>query len=247
MIRAAFLCILLALSIAPAAPARAGEVRIAVAANFAEPLEEIAAGFEAATGHGTRISTGSTGKLYAQIVAGLPVDVFLAADAARPERLVAEGRATGRFTYAIGRLTLWSADPARVTGPESLQDPGIRFHAIASPDLAPYGAAAAEVIAALGAPPSQRVTAENIGQAFAMVSLGTAEIGFVALSQVLSPRNEQPGSRWDVPPEMHSPIRQDAVLLSDEPAAQAFLDWLRGPEARAVIARYGYLVDETGQ
>lgn len=224
-----------------AAPAHAGKALIAVAANFSMPAERIAAEFEAATGHEITLTAGSTGKLYAQIAAGAPYDVLLAADAERPARLEAEGLAVAgsRFTYAVGQLVLWSADPARITGPEAL-DGAFRALAIANPELAPYGIAAVETLASLGKTPARIVMGENIGQTFALVSTGNAELGFVAASQLTE---SSEGSRWDVPASLHAPIRQEAVLLTraaSNEAAHAFLDWLRRPEAAVIIAASGY-------
>lgn len=238
---------LLALS---AAPLHAETALAAVATNFAEAAETLVPLFAGQTGHEIFLTTGSTGKLYAQIVAGAPFDLLLSADAATPARLLDEGAAVAgtAFTYALGKLTLWSADPGRI-GPDglaALQDPGLRFIAIANPDLAPYGVAAREVMRALGvwdALQPKLVMGQNIGQTHAMVATGAAEIGFVALSAVLSPRAQAMGSRWDVPQDRFAPIRQDAVLLThgaENPAARAFLDFLRGDAAAEVIAAFGY-------
>lgn len=193
---------------------------------------------------------GSTGKLYAQILHGAPFDILLAADQERPLLLERAGLAVpgSRRTFAIGRLTLWSADPERVQGdvPELLAAGSFRRLAMANPDLAPYGAAAREVLTGLGlygALDKKIVTAENIGQTYAMVATGNAEIGFVAASGV---RSTGEGSRWDVPADLHAPIRQDAVLLSraeNNVAALAFLDFLQTDGARAIISGYGYGVD----
>lgn len=248
------LCSVLALFaalMALAAPARAGErVLVAVAANFAEAAEALAPGFEAETGHDLALAVGSTGKLYAQIAAGAPFDVLLAADRARPARAEAEGLAVPgtRFTYATGRLTLWSPDPARIgpDGPAALTAPDAAHIALANPDLAPYGAAAAEALAALGltaALEDRIVMGQNIGQTFALVATGNAELGFVALSSVLSPRLAEKGSRWDVPADLYAPIRQDAVLLrhgADNQGARAFLAYLQSDAARPLLARFGY-------
>ena len=246
-LRAALLCALL---IAAPLGARAETALAAVAANFAETAEALLPAFRAATGHDVELTTGSTGKLYAQISAGAPFDLMLSADAATPARLLAEGGAVAgtSFTYAVGRLTLWSADPARIgeDGRAALEDPALRFVAIANPDLAPYGVAARETLRSLGLWERLQpriVMGQNVGQSHSMVASGAAEVGFVALSAVLSPRNATSGSRWDVPQTLYAPIRQDAVLLgpgSDNPAARAFLDFLRTPEAAAVIDRFGY-------
>lgn len=226
---------------------------MAVATNFSEVVERLEVDFEGSSAHRLTVVTGSTGKLYAQIVHGAPFDILLAADRRRPELLEQEGRAVvgSRFTYAVGRLTLWSPDPARVAtdGIETLRAGAFRRLAIAHPELAPYGAAARETLTALGlldALGDRIVLGENIGQAHALVATGNAELGFVALSYVLSPRNRTPGSRWDVPRNLHAPIRQDAVLLVrsvDHAAARAFLDYLRSAEARAVLEGFGYGVE----
>lgn len=230
--------------------ARAETALAAVAANFAEAAEALLPAFRAATGHDVQLTTGSTGKLYAQIGEGAPFHVLLSADAATPARLIEEGNAVegSSFTYAVGRLTLWSADPARITddGRAALEDPALRFVAIANPDLAPYGIAARDALQNMGlwdALQPKIVMGQNIGQTHSMVVTGAAEVGFVALSAVLSPRARSEGSRWDVPQEMFEPIRQDAVLLNagaDNAAAQAFLNFLRTPEAAVVIDSFGY-------
>lgn len=235
-----------------AAPlAQAAEVRVAVAANFARPMERIAERFTAATGHTVALSVGSTGRLYSQIVAGAPFELLLAADAKTPERLVAEGHAQAahRFTYAIGQLVLWSRDPARVDAEgRVLAADGWQRLAIANPKLAPYGAAAMAVLQARGlaerlAP--KLVTGDSIGQAFQFVATGNAELGFVALSQVQAPGQAMAGSAWRVPQALYPEIRQDVVLLrrgEAKPAATALLQFLRDAEARALIAGYGYAV-----
>jgi len=195
------------------------------------------------------LSIGSTGKLYAQIENGAPFDVLLAGDQDRPERLVASGLAdpTSRFTYAVGRLTLWSADPERIPadGQHALRHGSFRL-AIANPELAPYGAAARQTLQALGLYEQLRgriVMAENIGQTHALVATGNAELGFLALSFLLSPRNTMTGSRWDVPDDLYAPIRQDAILLKramSNPAARDLLEFLRSSAARRAMADYGY-------
>jgi molybdate transport system substrate-binding protein len=240
---AAALCLL-------SGPARAAEALVAVAANFAEVIEELKPAFERRTAHRVQATTGSTGKLYAQITAGAPFHILLSADARTPERLEAEGYALAgtRFTYAIGRLTLWSSDPKRIgaDGRAALTAADVRHIAIANPDLAPYGVAAREALQKLGLWESLRsriVMGQNIGQTHSMVATGNAQLGFVALSAVLSPRAPAQGSRWDVPQELFSPIRQDAVLLrpgAENEAAGAFLQFLRSAEARKVIERFGY-------
>jgi len=230
--------------------ARADSALAAVAANFAETAEGLLPAFRDATGYDLRLTTGSTGKLYAQIREGAPYDLLLSADAATPARLLSEGKAVegSDFTYAVGRLTLWSSDPARIgeDGRAALADPALRFVAIANPDLAPYGVAARETLQSLGlwdALQSKIVMGQNVGQTHSMVATGAAEVGFVALSAVLSPRVENKGSRWDVPQDLFGMIRQDAVLLTagaDNAAAQAFLEFLRTPQAAETMDRFGY-------
>lgn len=235
-------------------PAHAGEAMVAVAANFLNPLKEIGERFEQDTGHRLVLVPGSSGKHYAQIKNGAPFDAFLSADTDRPRLLEEEGLAVKgtRFTYAIGRLVLWSKDPTMVTGAgaEVLRTNAFKHLAIANPKTAPYGQAAVQVLTRLGLWESLQprvVQGENIGQAFQFVISGNAELGFVALSQVLDPRNSRAGSRWDVPSAFHDPLKQDAVLLTNgegHPAPRAFLEFLRSPRARAVIERYGYWLEE---
>jgi molybdate transport system substrate-binding protein len=234
-----------------ALPARsaAGEVHAAVAASFAEPARELAAEFERRTGHRVLLSTGSTGKLYAQIAHGAPFEVFLAADAERPRRLEAEGLAVAgsRFPYALGRLALWSPQPGRVDpAGRVLAEGSFRHLAMANPKTAPYGAAARAVLERLGLWErlSPRVVqGEDVGQAYQFVASGGAELGFLALAQIVAAGEEAGGSRWIVPTSLHPPIEQQAVLLArgaDDPAAKAFLGFLRGPSGRALVERSGY-------
>lgn len=233
-----------------AGAARGETALIAVAANFAEVMERIEADFEAQSPHRLRVSIGSTGKLYAQIVQGAPFDALLAADRVHPERLESDGLAVEgtRFTYATGRLVLWSADPARIPedGAALLRAGDFRRLAMANPELAPYGRAARQALAALGvleALEERIVLGENVGQAHALVASGNAELGFVALSYVDSARNRVGGSRWLVPDSLYEPIHQDAVLLTrgeDNSAARDLLAYLRRPEVRALIERFGY-------
>ncbi len=233
-------------------PAAAGEAVVAVAANFAEVAERLEKDFEGASGHTLTLVAGSTGKLYAQITNSAPFDVFLSADEETPARLEKEGQAVAgsRFTYATGRLTLWSPEPGRVgrDGAATLRQGKFRSLAIANPELAPYGAAARQALVKLGLWErfkDRLVMGETIGQAHAMVATGNADLGFVALSYVLSPRSTAKGSRWDVPAGLHDPLHQDAALLTRaaaNPAARAFLDFLRGAKAKALIASYGYTV-----
>lgn len=240
---------LLALGLSPLAAA-AGEVLVAVASNFAAPMTRLAEGFAQATGHVLRVSTGPTGKFYTQVVAGgAPFEVLLAADDETPQRLVTEGHAVAgsRFTYAIGQLVLWSARPGLVDGQGAvLGTGGFDKLAIANPKVAPYGAAALQVLRARGLADglSRRlVTGESIAQAYNFVASGNAELGFVALSQVQVPGRATAGSMWRVPQALYDEIRQDAVLLKageKNPAAQALLAYLKSDAARAVITAYGY-------
>lgn len=230
-------------------PALAGEARVAVAANFAGPLAQLQAGFAAATGHTLQVSSGATGKFYAQIVAGAPFDVLIAADDETPRRLVAEGRAVAgsAFTYAVGQLVLWSARPGYVDDQGAVLAQGAFAHlAVANPKVSPYGAAALELLRARGLAESLRprlVTGESIAQAHQFVATGNAELGFVAWSQVAMPGQPAKGSYWRVPPSLHGDIRQDAVLLKageNNPAALALLAYLKGDAAKAVIQGHGY-------
>jgi molybdate transport system substrate-binding protein len=229
--------------------AQAGEVQVAVAANFAGPAARIGEAFTAATGHTLKVSTGATGKFYTQIISGAPFEVLLAADDETPRRLVAEGHAVdgSRFTYALGKLVLWSAQPGFVDEQGAvLASPKVRHAAIANPKVAPYGAAAMEVIKARGlaeAVTPKLVTAESIAQAHQFAFTGNAEVGFVALSQVRVPGKPVLGSYWLVPAGLYGEIRQDAVLLKageKNPAAAALLTYLKSDAAKTVIHDFGY-------
>lgn len=239
------LTLALAWSAPSATPSRAAEIRVAVAANFAQAAGEVADAFTAETGHAIVLSFGSTGQLYAQITQAAPFDLFLAADQARPKQLVADGLAIAesRFTYAVGRLVLWSAEPGVVTGEETLRGGAFESLAIADPAAAPYGAAAIETLDALGLTAALRprlVTGANIAQTFQFVETGNAELGFVALAQLARTHT---GSRWIVPESLYGPIRQDAVLLTaarESKPARAFLDFLAGEAGRAIIESHGY-------
>ena len=231
------------------ATAHAADVSVAVASNFTVPMQEIAAAFERDTGHRAVLASGSTGRFYAQVKNGAPFQVLLAADEATPARLEHEGAAvTGtRFTYATGRLVLWSATPGVVDDRgEVLRRPGGGRIAIADPKLAPYGSAALQALRNLGVADTlapRLVQGENIGQAYQFASTGNAQLGFVALSQVMVDGRISRGSWWIVPADLHAPIRQDAVLLTpgkDAPAARAFLAYLRGDTARAIVRAHGY-------
>lgn len=230
-------------------PARAGQVQLAVAANLAGPIRQIAAAFRRDTGHEAVVAIGSTGKFYAQIRNGAPFEVLLAADAETPRRLEAEGLAQPgtRFTYATGQLVLWSATPGLVDARgDVLRAAPTGSLAIADPKLAPYGAAALETLDHLhvrAAWQPRLVQGENIGQAYQFAASGNARLGFVALSQVMEDGRIARGSGWIVPAQLHAPIRQDAVLLkrgAANPAAAAFLQYLRGDAARALLRAAGY-------
>lgn len=226
--------------------AQAADITVAVAANFTAPAKEIAAAFQGKTGFTADLSFGSSGQLYAQIANGAPFDIFLSADAERPLQAEKAGLAVAgtRFTYAVGKLVLWSATPGLVDDAGSVLAKGNFNHiAIANPTQAPYGAAAQQVLKAkhLDAQLSPKiVTGENIGQTFQFIASGNAELGFVALSQLA---DNNSGSRWVVPETLYSPILQDGALLKtggDKKAARAFLDFLKGPEAAKIIQRFGY-------
>jgi molybdate transport system substrate-binding protein len=241
--------LLLTLLLLPAGPVQAGEVRVAVATNFVLPLQRIETAFESATGHRLKVSAAATGKAYSQIVAGAPFDVLLAADEHTPQRLLAEAHAVpgSAFTYAIGTLVLWSAKPGLVDNQGAvLASPQVGKIALANPKVAPYGAAALQVLQALGLAETLKpklVTGESIAQTFQFVSTGNADLGFVALSQVAAPGRPVAGSMWRIPAALHSEIRQDAVLLKagqHNPAAAAFMAYLRSPAAREVIRSFGY-------
>lgn len=232
------------------AAARADEVTVAVAANFAAPLARIAEGFSAATGHTLKISSGATGKFYAQIVAGAPFEVLIGADSQTPQRLIAEGHAVAgsAFTYAIGKLVLWSAQPGQLDDQGAVLSTGKYSRlAIANPKIAPYGAAAMDVIKARGLLATitpRLVTAESIAQTQQFVATGNADLGFVALSQVLIPGKPAVGSYWLVPTSLYGEIRQDAVLLKPgekKAGAAALLAYLKTAPAKALIQSYGYV------
>lgn len=234
---------------AAAGTAHADEVQVAVAANFTAPMQRIAAEFERDTGHKAQLAFGATGRFYAQIKNGAPFEVLLAADDETPAKLEQEGAAVAgsRYSYAVGRLVLWSARPGLVDAQGAVLKQGRFQHlAIANPKTAPYGAAAIEVLRqlqlleALG---PRFVQGENIAQTHQFVASGNAELGFVALSQVVKDGRIEQGSAWLVPEALHAPIRQDAVLLNagrGKPAALVLLAYLKGEKARAVIRSYGY-------
>jgi molybdate transport system substrate-binding protein len=236
------------LCIAPAV--RADEALVAVAANFAEAIDQLVPIFAQSSGHTIVVTTGSTGKLYAQIKEGAPFHILLSADAKTPGKLADEGAgvADSRFTYAIGKLALWSTNKDLIpgNGVEVLRAGSFQHLAIANPELAPYGVAAQQTLQSLALWDSLQpkiVMGENIGQTHTMVATGNAELGFVALSAVQSPTKPSEGSLWVVPQDLFKPIKQDAILLNagkDNAAATAFLDFLKSAKAQAVIERLGY-------
>jgi molybdate transport system substrate-binding protein len=229
--------------------ARADDVQVAVAANFTAPMQKIAAAFEQDTGHKAILAFGATGKFYAQIVNGAPFEVLLAADDETPAKLETERRTVPgtRFTYATGKLVLWSAKDGYVDGQGQVLKTGDYAHlAIANPKTAPYGAAAVETLNKLGVydrVQGKLVQGENIAQAYQFVSTGNAPLGFVALSQVYRDGRFTSGSGWIVPAHLHGPIRQDAVILARgraNPAAKALASYLKSDRAKEIIRSYGY-------
>lgn len=241
-----FHLLLAALLLVCLGPARAETVNVAVASNFTDPIKEIAARFTAQTGLRVNLVFGSTGKHYAQIKNGAPFAAFFAADERRPALLEQEGVALpgSRFTYAVGRIVLWSPTPGLVdTGGKVLEGATFRHLAIANPRLAPYGKAARQFLQTRGlweGLQERLVRGENIAQTYQFVKSGSAELGLVAYSQVKSPGHPPEGSVWEVPPASYDPIAQQAVLLQDQPVARAFLDYVKSPEAVAIIRGFGY-------
>lgn len=233
--------------------AQAGEVHVAVAANFIAAVKELAAKFQASTGNQVIISSGSSGKLYAQIKNGAPYEIMLSADAERPEKLEAEKLAVPgtRFTYALGKLVLWSAQAGYVDPAGRVLATGKFAHlAIANPKTAPYGEAAQQTLEKMrlwDKLQPKLVRGEDIGQTYQFVASGNAELGFVALAQVKAMAGKYPGaSYWTVPAADYQPIAQQAVLLEkgrDNPAARAFLAYLRGPAGRRIVEHFGYGVE----
>ena len=227
----------------------AEQVQVAVAANFTAPLQAIAAEFEKDTGHTVVASFGATGQLYAQIQHGAPFEVLLSADASTPAKLESEGLGVkgSRFTYAVGNLVLWSATPGYLDGSDAvLKANQYRHLALANPKAAPYGLAASEVLEKLGlseAVQGKLVEGQSISQTYQFIATGNAELGFVALSQVYKDCQLNGGSAWRVPAELHAPIKQDGLLLKKgvhNPAAAAFIEYLKGAKATALIRSYGY-------
>lgn len=238
----------LALWLCLSGTARGADVRLAIAANFTDTGNELMAAFTEATGLEASASFGSTGKLYAQILHGAPFDVFLAADRQRPERLENEGLGVKgtRFTYARGRLVLWSPTPGVLDAPEAWLASGeFARLAIANPKTAPYGMAAREVLSRLRlweTLQQRLVRGDSIAQTFQFVATANAQAGFVALSQIRAWHHKE-GSLWLIPSDHYSPINQQAILLTrgeQNAAAHQWLDFLRSDTARSIIERYGY-------
>jgi molybdate transport system substrate-binding protein len=242
------LVLALAAALALGGPVSAADTQVAVAANFTAPAKEIATAFKAATGHNAILSFGSSGQFYAQMTHGAPFEVFLSADAERPTKAEQKGLGVigSRFTYAVGRIVLYSKTPGLVDANGAVLKTG-SFHklAIADPVAAPYGVAAVSTMTKMGVYKTLQpkiVMGSSITQTYQFVGTGAAELGFVALSQVISTPG---GSRWLVPATYHAPIDQQAILLrtgQDSVAAKAFLAFLKTPAAAAIIKKYGYEV-----
>lgn len=250
MLARSYLACSLLLALGIPAIAEADEVQVAVAANFLAPLQEIAKSFEKETGHQTLITSGATGQLFTQIQHGAPFEVMISADAKTPKKLVKNelALADSQFTYARGKLVLWSVDPALVDASGAVLKTGKFKHlAIANPKTAPYGTAAMEALDKLGLTASLKsklVEGDNISQAKQFVDTGNAEVGFVALSQIYKNGKITKGSAWVVPLDLYAPIYQDAVLLKkgeDNPAATALLNYLKSDKAKAIMTTYGYI------
>lgn len=228
-------------------PAHAAEIRAAVASNFAAPMTQIVAEFQKATGHTVKVSLGATGKFYAQIQQGAPFDVLLAADDETPAKLVKAGFGSAPFVYAQGKLVLWQAQAGAIDD-KILRAGEFKKLAIADPKLAPYGLAAQQALEKWGlwaGVQNKLVRGENISQTYQFVATGNAELGLVALSQVMRDGKINTGAGWIVPANLHDPLKQAALLLSsakDKAAAQAFLDFLRGKTAAGVMRGFGYEV-----
>ncbi len=230
-----------------AEPGYAAQTNVAVAANFTDAAKEIAAAFKQKIGHDAVLSFGSSGAFYTQITQDAPFQIMLSADTERPKKLVDDGLAVAdsRFTYAIGKLVLWSKNPNLVKGEATLKSAAFAKLSICNPVAAPYGAAAVEAMKSLklyDALQPKLVQGADITQAFQFVDTGNADLGFVAASQLIN----RTGSRWVIPQELYAPIRQDAVLLkkgAGNEAAVAFMKFLKGPEAHAIIEKYGYSFD----
>jgi molybdate transport system substrate-binding protein len=228
-----------------AGQALAGTVNVAVAANFTDASKEIAAAFKKDTGNDAVLSFGSSGSLYTQIKQGAPFQIMLSADQARPQSALKDGIGVqgSEFTYAVGKLVLWSKDPKAVHGEKTLSDAKFTKLSICDPKAAPYGAASVETMKTLKLYDKLQpklVVGQNITQAYQFVASGNAEVGFVALSQVV---DDKSGSKWLVPQKDYTPIRQDAILFktgADNPTAKAFMTYLKSAKAHKIIEKYGY-------
>lgn len=244
-IRRALLTGLAVLALALPAIASAKDLQVAVAANFTDAAKEAASAFEKKTGTHVSLSFGPSGGFYNQIQQGAPFDAFLSADAERPTKLEAEGLGIKgtRFVYAYGTLVLWSATPGFVDNKGAVIAKGRFEHlAIADPASAPYGVAAVEYLKKRGlydAVAAKIVKGSSIAQTFGLIDTGSAELGFVALSQVY---RSGKGSRWIVPAGDYTPMDQQAILLKDTPEGRAWLAFLRSPEGVKIITSYGYKV-----
>lgn len=246
MINSVYIYVLL---IAVTQPLHAAEIKVAVASNFSRTMTVISQQFEKSSGHKVKLIVGSTGKHYSQIHHGAPFDLFFAADSERPQRLEKEGLAIpgSRFTYAIGKVVLWSPDKDLIDSQgKVLEQDSIRYLAIANPKLAPYGIAARQILQQRGLWQRYRgrlVRGENIAQAYQFVKSGNAALGFVAYSQ-LKGDTAINGSYWVAPQSLYTPIEQQAVLLKDSPAARAFMTFMRIPETISLIKNHGYELAE---
>ena len=244
--RLSFLPVIVLVYVLGSGQALAAEIRVAVASNFARAMTSLARNFEENTGHKVKLVFGSTGKHYAQIRNGAPFDVFFAADIKRPRLLEEEGITVSgsRFTYATGKLILWSPIPDYVDAEGGvLRHGSFRYLAIANPDLAPYGRAAREFLQSRGLwneLKQKTVRGENIGQAFQFVSSGNAELGLVAFSQVRNIHRPVEGSYWEVPASLYTPIEQQAVLLTDNEAGRSFISYIKSKPALKIISNHGY-------
>lgn len=248
MIQKLLISSLFVIAMLAGAPAFAEQAVVAVAANFIPPFREIALEFEKSTGHQLQVAGGSSGSFYTQIKNGAPFDVFFSADMERPKLLEDEGFGVkdSRFTYAIGRLVLWSSNASLIKGEEMLRSKQFKRLAIANPKTAPYGVAAMQTMQKLELWDSLQphiVMGESIGQTMGFIESGNAQLGFVALSQIMDAKFKEKGSRWEVPTNLHEPIKQDVILLTkgkENPAAKALLEFIGGPQAKAIIERFGY-------
>ena len=245
-----FIWCLFLIVITAVTPAFAESVLVAVAANFVPPFREIAMEFERVSGHSVRVVPGASGTFYAQIKNGAPFDLFFSADVERPKVLEEDGLGVqgSRVTYAIGHLVLWSPNPDLLKGAETLTGERFKHLAIANPKTAPYGAAAMQTMQKLGVWEKLQpriVMGENLGQTMGFIESGNAELGFVSLSQALDPKLKIKGAHWEVPTDLHDPIRQDVLLLvkgKNNPAATALLEFVKHPKAKEIIERYGYRI-----